>query len=539
MKFKRDDTETRSMVMARTLPLKRDLKARLRPVNPPRINRLSLALFTVLSRARVVEAINSTLPNASPEDHERNVFQAEVWTGGFNWRQWSSVAINIRSGKTLSGCLIALGDTLSVSTDLQKSQYSAASSLLSVMPTLAAFLGGENKDLWVLLKLAPICGILDCLLAMGGRLVPDNLNNLERQVGGLGFADTLSAYVTASKPETEDAEKYHSIDVRPRLERNMQRRLPGDCHRCRLDSGKYTDGCLRCPCDWTQEIRRVQERVSRDQSSNEFKHVNRWVQFNAFFMFLMFGSMLVTMWIGELGGILVAWCNCSFWMFGWWFAASLNTLFTTYCNQPFRKVWRIRATVMQLDKPNDPVAETHQQMLPVHLSDETVDEISSLVRRESPPKLRRRPSRAVEDKIPRNSRPFCILVTVRGVSNFKMILRQVSRILTGAVFLIATGWLSSATLLPFNISVLLVAAIGASALLARFGMESIVRAFVRSDACVHLPVASDENAIELLGAIARIPGVLFEVEQLQILDGKIYERSWRSRWTWIVFGLLL
>ncbi|KAH0556838.1 hypothetical protein GP486_005372 [Trichoglossum hirsutum] len=142
------------------------------PVSLSRISRLGLAFSLVSSRApaAIAAATNQTLPDVSPEDHARNEFDAGIWAGVFHWARWSSVGTNIRAGRTEKECLAALGDVLSASTDLIKTRYSASTSLLAVMPTLAVFLGGESKDLWVLLKLAPICGALDCLLSMGGGL---------------------------------------------------------------------------------------------------------------------------------------------------------------------------------------------------------------------------------------------------------------------------------------------------------------------------------------------------------------------------------
>ncbi|KAH0556837.1 hypothetical protein GP486_005371, partial [Trichoglossum hirsutum] len=280
-------------------------------------------------------------------------------------------------------------------------------------------------------------------------------------------------------------------------------------------------------------MRRVKERVSRDQSSGEGdpspRHGKRWVQFNAFFMFLMLCGMMVVMGVSQGSAVVTAWCNCSFWMFGWWFSASVNTAFSTYCNQPFRKVWRIRATAIQpnnkqVEDSKAPRLQSTPGEHPIHhLPKDTADGIRHLILHKSPPKgtkLRYAPPHAVEQSSLRNNpHSFCILLTVRGVPRSRMFLRQISRVLTLVVFVASTGWLSSVMLLPAVVVIMLVTAVTASALLARFGTEAIIRSFVRLDACVHLPVASDHNAADLLARIIAVRGVRFELDGLLVLDG--------------------
>lgn len=84
------------------------------------------------------------------------------------------------------------------------------------------------------------------------------------------------------------------------------------------------------------------------------------------------------------------------------------------------------------------------------------------------------------------------------------------------MFLVATGWLAAVTLLLENHAIMIMTVVGASALLAHFGAEALIKIVSQLDACVHFPVASDSNAAELVYDIAtKVPGIVLEVGNLK------------------------
>jgi hypothetical protein len=283
------------------------------------------------------------------------------------------------------------------------------------------------------------------------------------------------------------------------------------------------------------------------------------------------------------------WCTNWWWMDAWWIMVTLNTFFTTFCNSPFDRVWRIKATAIpgtaystltvgyntgsssielndfpntsktprsqatsaNLESDTDsnilleagpPNSETRLSiqnlMVNVQGSNKVGTSLAwlrSFARRQKQGRYNN--TTAVNTK---GDNQFCILVTVRGISNMKFVLRQISRITTGAVFLYATTWLASVNLLPVNIAVMITTVIGASALLARFGAEALIKIVNQLDACVHFPVVSDANAAELVYSIAtNVPGIMLEVGNLKIVNGRVYQRSRLAELRWNIFGLLL
>jgi hypothetical protein len=476
--------------------------------------------------------------------------EAEEWLGQFNWLDWKEQADTIRRTPGLRACLFELSFILeNNTTTLMQTQYSAAAGLMALLPTIGALVAGQpTKNLWIMYKLLPMCGVLALMQSLGGQLLPESLDR-EKEVGGLGFADTHSEWALL-------------------MDRPSERRL----HREVIDLG------------WSDAIDRVTSRTYYPPENPRFMWRGLLI------MIFCQLSMFIVMYLGQAGGIIAWWCTCWGWMFFWYLMVTTGSFLDSWANSPYPRVWKIKATILSNFHHADSRSElerevqseihrlikgpaqtyrrlkprnrnhgkeslpltsynkgtTTQASSPINLGHGSHDVLMETVPLTSPNVYATTSEYTLpksDDFLPPDTIsdhfPFCILITRRGMSTRKRFFRLLMRIVNSGIFIIATGLFSSVVLMSLNMATAITCCLAAAGIIGRIAAMWLVHYTVLGDSCVHFPVRTDEQAIELLGRIVKVPGLKLELGNVVFCEGRIAARGWRARFKWLIFGLLV
>jgi hypothetical protein len=98
----------------------------------------------------------------------------------FDSATWLARGQCVRNVNGYSQCrenLVAVLDSLS---PLQQTEYSASANVLTLLPSLSAFLGSPTSELWALLKISPVAGLLAQCLSFGGLMWPSQCDDYIR-----------------------------------------------------------------------------------------------------------------------------------------------------------------------------------------------------------------------------------------------------------------------------------------------------------------------------------------------------------------------
>jgi hypothetical protein len=155
---------------------------------------------------------------------------------------------------------------------LSNAEYNSAAGALSLLPTAGALIGAPTKELWMVFKLMPLAGVLAMLLSLGGTVVPSEA----------GEYDPNTSFSFGGMVATEQ----------------MKRKQPG----------AEEDGGSIEMSDAEKFKRKVIRRSEVRRGGGSYGTV--WI--GILLQLALLAILMITLYYGEEGGVIVWWCGVSF-----------------------------------------------------------------------------------------------------------------------------------------------------------------------------------------------------------------------------------
>lgn len=96
---------------------------------------------------------------------------------------WISRGVCVR--RVSSGnCYASLQAVLEQLIALRQAEYSGATSLLTLLPTVGVLLGAQTTEIWMMLMIVPFGGWLTMLVSFGGSMMPTRVEDYATASGG-------------------------------------------------------------------------------------------------------------------------------------------------------------------------------------------------------------------------------------------------------------------------------------------------------------------------------------------------------------------
>ncbi|EMD01098.1 hypothetical protein BAUCODRAFT_135834 [Baudoinia panamericana UAMH 10762] len=123
-----------------------------------------------------------------------------------NWTAWVQRSSQIRKYDNAEWCIGNLSIALSGLGSAYQASAAGATTLLTLLPTAGALIGAPTKELWVLYKLMPLAGVLSMVLSLGGNIVPMEVNQYER-VDSFAYAGMVGSIAKEQPVHPSSASK--------------------------------------------------------------------------------------------------------------------------------------------------------------------------------------------------------------------------------------------------------------------------------------------------------------------------------------------
>ena len=238
-------------------------------------------IIPLLSLLPLVSAQNDTNPVENFSDNQfvphvandsYTLGDVKAHSGSFPITTWEKRGALVRSGRNNLECIGNLSLALQALGTLNTAESQGASGALSLLPTAGALIGTPSRELWSLYKLMPLAGILTMSLSLGGTIIPT-------QAGEYDPKAPLS-YDGMMPTNTNDKRALQDL-----LEQNGLADLPA--------ADRFA--------------RRVEKRAWSDEGGSMYTRVWSGVVVQAF----LISVILIALWYGQLGGVIVWWCTVS------------------------------------------------------------------------------------------------------------------------------------------------------------------------------------------------------------------------------------
>lgn len=228
--------------------------------------------------------------------------QGETRPGGtFAYDAWMQQGQCVRAGSTsYEVCRNRLQNQLENFVDgLHQQEYSAAATVLALLPTIGAFVGTPSRELWPLLSIFPIAAVLVITMSFGGDLSGSTLDDyrgvLEKK--GMKYVDWSEERLPASLSEWQ-----------PNWWRNQRQGLHSFIFAA---FGTRND--------------RVARQSKSDTKMSPFKF-NMLIAGAIFFLLGLLAAALTGIGIVEQGAVYATWCTSTWWMHLWYLVGRYGSL---------------------------------------------------------------------------------------------------------------------------------------------------------------------------------------------------------------------
>lgn len=114
--------------------------------------------------------------------------------------------------------------------EIRKAEYGAASSVLSLLPTIGALLGTPTNEIWRLMTIVPFGGGLVMSMSFGGAIMPVRIEEYEHVTTGrtavIGSIISLRRHPAALKEDSTEGKLKQLVEkVRNRIEQVKNARI--------------------------------------------------------------------------------------------------------------------------------------------------------------------------------------------------------------------------------------------------------------------------------------------------------------------------
>lgn len=133
------------------------------------------------------------------------------------------------------------------------------------------------------------------------------------------------------------------------------------------------------------------------------------------------------------------------------------------------------------------------------------------------------------------SNPFCVIISIRGITNTHAALRVFSKLLSIAVFTVGTGMFASTTLVTIMIAVIVSSLILVAGVFGRVTAMWMASEIMQTKPVIHRVVKDSFEAEQYMDSMLRLPDCMFEILGHLVVNGRCVKRfSWHLRWSKIL-----
>ena len=120
--------------------------------------------------------------------------------------------------------------------------------------------------------------------------------------------------------------------------------------------------------------------------------------------------------------------------------------------------------------------------------------------------------------------PFCVIISLEGVSGTRAILRVFSKLVGIGVFAFGTATFASATLITFSVAVTVLAGVLGAGVFGRVVAMWIVAEMMKTEPVLHHVVRGRAEVAEYMRAILSKPGLTCEIMGHVVVNGRCVKR---------------
>jgi hypothetical protein len=132
---------------------------------------------------------------------------------------------------------------------------------------------------------------------------------------------------------------------------------------------------------------------------------------------------------------------------------------------------------------------------------------------------------------------FYVIISREGVRKGHTVLRLISKLVSVTSYIVSTTLFASSTLLQFQPAIIVMAMVLCAGIFGRVTAMWISAVIMRDRPVLHRIVKTGKEADVFLEAILRKEGIVCEVMEHVVINGRCVKRC--GRWTWsMVFGVL-
>ena len=380
-----------------------------------------------------------------------------------------------------------------------------------MLPTAGALITAPTRELWVLLQLVPVAGILNIFLSLGGSITPKDagdydLNRPFNYGGMIAKREMVDSYeeMVQEKALLEDVDRSNKEKTRAsRFAQQVKRRVTDH-------SGKGSSAAV-------------------------------WAGLTLQLLLLI--SMLTAMWYAQLGSIIPWWCrvgaakyevdilptfNICFqvwgWMYFWYFLVVVVSVFDNYFATPFRNTWTLR--VSKLPRNLRGISECPSVI------EDAGDPCMALDRIERSGGVNSKIWLTVDDApndVPKQC--FYVLISSQsGVSHWSALIRSMSRGASVTVYAFGTTLFASCQLMCISAALMVLSVVLAAGVLGRIVSMWIVSQLQMGDRkdespIMHAIVKDRKEASDYVQEIVTIEGIMVEIQGHVLTQGHCIHRG--------------
>lgn len=231
----------------------------------------------------------------------------------FNFKAWISRGNCIHHhSEGFDVCRNILRRTLDSLDSLHAAEYSAAATILTLLPTVGAVLGTPTAEIWILLKALPFGGVIALLLSFGGSMMPAKLE---------AYQDKTTMASTIERGHDDQAAAKGEAEASSAL---------------------------------SDALKRLSRRVAEKVQANQRKELSLGKVFSTLFvMIILLSGVLAGMGIIEYGSVYMTWCTSLWWFHLWYITCKLTNIHK--CQHPLYTPMHYLATLQYVTSTKIPL----------------------------------------------------------------------------------------------------------------------------------------------------------------------------------------
>ncbi|KAF1841303.1 uncharacterized protein K460DRAFT_419389 [Cucurbitaria berberidis CBS 394.84] len=396
-------------------------------------------------------------------------------------------------------CYPTLLEVLKNLSELRKSEFSGASGVLSLLPTIGALLGAPTNEVWTLLTILPFGGSLAMLLSFGGAIMPVRVEDYEIAIkkGNIAIGSIVSFRNT------------------------------------------YVEGGVERDSSFTRNLDLLDEKVSaRIANAKSLRPGKSLITFGLVAMVLLIISSHAAMAIVEQGGILPWWCVCQWWMHFWYFMVTVSAITENIVQVPFSKQHKLYVSRV----PYEITISGGQSILTdLHRTQSEPENVGLALKQ-----LNTIPAAKVSfygsTQYTQSRNTVLVMVSIVGNSlRWISFWRPLSKLLSIAVFITGTAMFASATLVALPMAVCVLTLVISAGVFSRAIAGWLVRRVSEKEPLIHVIVNDQEEANHAICRILKLK--LADDTDVQVeIGGHVFVNgrriTSRSKWYVAIWGVL-